>query len=531
MTFDMLEERVIHRVLERQAVKYGDRDFLFFKDEKFSFSDFDRMSNRAACGLRRLGISKGDKVAILMPNCPEFLFLCYGLSKLGAIQVPINIAHKGHLLTYMLNQSDSSHLVVHGEYLDRVRQIRSEIPRIKGLILTGPSLDGDPQLLRPVVPWSELVNNSGEFTGEEVLWSDPSCILYTSGTTGNSKGVMLPQNYTVFLGEIVREAAQYTENDCLYNALPLFHGNSQFLSFMPALLSGARTFLAERFSAGMFWDDVKRYGCTAFNSLGSILPILYKADARPDDADNPLRLMVTAAAPKDIFAPFEERFGVTLVEIYGMTENGLPLMNDVREPRKPGSCGKPRRCRVKVVDDRGMTVGAGTVGELLVRPDDDYCMLLEYYGMPEKTVEAWRNLWFHTGDYFTFDEEGYYFFVDRKKDAIRRRGENISSFEVEMGVNAHHAVLESAAVAVKSELGEDELMACVVLKPGCALAPEQLLDHCQGQMAYFMVPRYLRFMDALPKTSTERVQKHLLQGAGVTADTWDRESAGYRVVR
>jgi crotonobetaine/carnitine-CoA ligase len=378
--------------------------------------------------------------------------------------------------------------------------------------------------------WSEVVSNKGDYRREEVLWSDPSCILYTSGTTGPSKGVMLPQNYTVFMGEIVWEAAEYTENDCLYNALPLFHGNAQQLSFMPALLSGARTVLAERFSASRFWDDVRRYGCTEFNSLGSIVPILYKADPKPDDADNPLRMMVTAATPRDIFQPFEKRFGLTLVEIYGMTEFGLPLMNHLKD-RKPGSCGKPRRCAVRLLDDNEMEVGPNTVGELLVRPDKDYCMLLEYYNMPDKTVEAWRNLWFHSGDYFRYDEDGYYYFVDRKKDALRRRGENISSYEVEKSINGHPAVLESAAVAVKSPMGEDEVMVCLVLRPGFSLKPEELMAHCEERMAYFMIPRYIRIMEGLPKTATERVQKHVLRSAGVTPDTWDREAAGYELKR
>jgi crotonobetaine/carnitine-CoA ligase len=205
-------------------------------------------------------------------------------------------------------------------------------------------------------------------------------------------------------------------------------------------------------------------------------------------------------------------------------------MNNLRD-RKPGSCGKPRRCAVKLLDDNETIAGPNTVGELLVRPDGDYCMLLEYYNMPEKTVEAWRNLWFHSGDYFIRDEEGYYFFVDRKKDALRRRGENISSYEVEKSVNAHPAVLESAAVAVKSSMGEDEVMVCLVLRPDFSLSPEELMAHCEKRMAYFMIPRYLRFMKALPKTPTERVQKHVLRSGGVTKDTWDREAAGYEVKR
>jgi crotonobetaine/carnitine-CoA ligase len=530
MEKDMRESRVVHRVLERQAEKYGDRTFIYFKDGTFSYRDFDELSNRAAYGLQQMGISKGDKVAIMMPNCPEFLFLWFGLSKLGAVEVPMNLAHKGDLLTYMLDQSDCCLLVLHGDYLDRFKAIEANVPKIRQIVVFDPPATLTSQLTTPVAPWPEVINNSGDYAREKVLWSDPACILYTSGTTGPSKGVMLPQNYTVFMGDIVWEAAEYSEDDCLYNALPLFHGNAQQLSFMPALLSGARTVIAERFSASRFWDDVKRYGCTAFNSLGSIIPILYKADPKPDDADNPLRVIIAAATPKDIFQAFEERFGVAVVEIYGMTEFGLPLMNNLKD-RRAGSCGKPRRCAVKLLDDNDMPVGPSTVGELLVRPDGDYCMLLEYYNMPDKTMEAWRNLWFHSGDYFKYDDEGYYYFMDRKKDALRRRGENISSYEVEKSINAHPSVLESAAVAVKSPMGEDEVMVCLIKRPGFGLTPEELMAFCEERMAYFMIPRYLRFMEAFPKTATERVQKHVLRAEGVTSDTWDREVAGYQVKR
>ena len=233
----------------------------------------------------------------------------------------------------------------------------------------------------------------------------------------------------------------------------------------------------------------------------------------------------------DLFDAIEKRFGLTLVEGYGMSEIGLPLMNTLKE-RKPGTCGKPwPDYEVKVVDDNGMEVGPNTPGELLMRPLKPYSMLLEYYKMPDKTVEACRDMWFHTGDYLYYDEEGYFHFVDRKKDALRRRGENISSYEVEKVINSHPAVLESAAVAAKSELGEDEVMVCVSLKPGESLTNEALLDYCQERMAYFMIPRYVRFMDQLPKTPTQRVQKYQLREEGVTPDTWDREKAGYKLKR
>jgi crotonobetaine/carnitine-CoA ligase len=327
------------------------------------------------------------------------------------------------------------------------------------------------------------------------------------------------------------DAAEITENDCFYNPLPLFHSSGQHMSTTAALMAGARMVLVEKFSVSKFWEDVWRYRCTEFTYIGSILGMLFSSEPRPDDADNPLRVLMGAGAPKAIFEAFEERFGVRIVETYGQSEIGLPLNCTMRE-RKPGSCGKvPRDFVAKVVDINGEEVGPGTPGELLMRNLEPYTVMLEYYGMPDKTVEAWRDLWLHTGDYLYYDADGYFFFADRKKDALRRRGENISSYEVEMVVNSHPAILESAAVAAKSPIGDDEVMVCLVLKPGLALIPSDLLAFCEDRMAYFMVPRYVRFMDALPKTATQRVEKYRLREEGVTPDTWDRESIGYKLKR
>lgn len=531
MSSDLIHDRVIHKVLEKKVMQHGNREFLMYKDEVFGYQDFDRLSDRVAAGLQSLGLRKGDKVAIVMKNRPEFLFLWFGLSKLGAVEVPINTAHRGALLTYMVDKSDCRFIVAESEFLDRVAPVLKDLPKLEKVLVLGEPGESMPSLEKPVLDYRKVLDNQGAYDKADVLWSDPFIIMFTSGTTGPSKGSVMPHNYALYMGEVCSESAEYDERDRLYNALPLFHGNAQLLSTMPALMSGARMVLAERFSASRFWQDIKHYGCTEFNYIGGILPILYKADPKPDDADNPLRVMLGGGAPMDLFDAFEKRFGVTLIEGYGMSEIGLPLMNTLKE-RKPGTCGKARSdYEVKVVDDHGMEVGPQVPGELLLRPRSPYCILLEYYNMPAKTVEAWKDLWFHTGDYLQCDEDGYFHFVDRKKDALRRRGENISSFEVEKVIRAHPDVLESAAIGVKSDVGEDEVMVCLTLKPGRILTPEALIAHCQENMAYFMIPRYLRFMDALPKTPTERVLKYQLREEGVTPDTWDREKSGIQLKR
>lgn len=528
---DEVGKRTIHGVLKEKVEQYGHREFFYFKDQVFSYVDLDRESDKVAAGLQAQGVVKGDKVAIVMDNRPEFLFLWFGLSKLGAIEVPINTAHRGDLLTYMVAKADCRFMVAQSSYLDRVGPVLKDLPQMEKVLVLGTLGEEMPDLDKPVLNYLELVQNDGRFDREEVLWSDPFVIMFTSGTTGPSKGSLMSQNYSLFMGKVCMECCEYTENDCLYNTLPLFHGNAQLLSTMPALMSGARMVLAERFSASRFWQDVKKYVCTEFNYIGGVLPILLKADPKPGDADNPLRVMFGGGCPPHLFDEVEKRFGVTLLEGYGMSEIGLPLLNTIKS-RKKGTCGRPvYGCEVKLVDDNGLEVGTGVAGELLVRNREPYTMLLEYYKMPEKTVEAWRDLWFNTGDYLVMDEDGYFNFVDRKKDAIRRRGENISSQEVEKVIHSHPAVLESAAIGVKSEMAEDEVMICVSLKPGESLTPEALLDYCQERMAYFMVPRYVRIMDQLPKTPTEKILKSELRDQGATPDTWDREKVGYKIKR
>ncbi len=526
-----VRKRTIHGVLKQKVAECGSREFFYYKDQAFTYEDLDRASDRVAAGLQALGIGKGDKVAIIMGNRPEFLFLWFGLSKLGAVEVPVNTAHRGELLTYMMDKSDSRLLVMEAGFMDRVAPVLKDLPKLEQVIVLAAPEETVPEVGKPVLDYGRVMDNDGVFEAPSVTWADPFVIMFTSGTTGPSKGSLMPQNYALFMGKVCMETAEYTEKDCLYNTLPLFHGNAQLLSTMPALMSGARMVLVERFSASRFWPEVKKYGCTEFNYIGGILPILLKAEPKPDDADNPLRIMFGGGCPPHLFEEVETRFGVTLLEGYGMSEIGIPLLNTLKS-RKFGTCGKAAYgCEVKLVDDYGMAVGPGVPGELLMRTREPFTMLLEYYKMPEKTVEAWRDLWFNTGDYLVMDEEGYFQFVDRKKDALRRRGENISSQEVEKAISSHPAVLESAAIGVKSDMSEDEVMICVTLKPGETLSPEALLDFAQERMAYFMVPRYVRFMDQMPKTPTEKVQKAVLRETGVSRDTWDREAAGYQVKR
>ncbi len=511
----------VHGLLDRRAGECGDAPFLTCEDRRWSFAELAAATRRVAAGLAAAGVGPGDKVAIMLSNRPEFLLSWFALSRLGAVEVPVNTAHRGTLLHYILAQAECAALIVEADFAAQVADVLGDLPLLRTLILVG---DDAAEARLPALPFATLAAAAPLAAVDRVKGGDAMAIIFTSGTTGPSKGVVLPQAYALRQAEIIVDACAYSPADKLYNALPLFHGNAQFLSTMPALLAGAQMVLARKFSASGFWGDVRRHGCTEFNYIGGILPILMKADPAPDDAHSGLRLMMGAGCPADLFEAFERRFGLKLVEGYGMSEIGIPFINRL-DDRTAGSCGVAGGTHdAMLVDDAGHEVADGEAGELLIRPRHLNGMMTEYYRMPEATVAAWRDLWFHTGDALRRDGAGRYYFVDRKKDALRRRGENISSHEVERGVAAHPAVLEAAAVAVASVLGEDEVMVCVTVREGRTLRPIDLLDHCVRDMALFMVPRYVRMLAALPKTPTERVQKFTLRAAGVTPDTYDREA-------
>lgn len=517
------KDRTLPNLLGGCVEKYGEKTFLHFHDRSWSYAALDRWAAQAAAGMQGLGLGKGDMVGIMMANKPEFLALWFGLSRIGAVEVPLNTAHRGSLLAYMLNQADCRALVIDHAFLPQLAEVIGELPKLADIVVLGgePLADsGGARWHR----WQAVMDNDGRPRPVEVAWNDPFAILFTSGTTGPSKGAVMPHNYAWVMAEMACAAGGYGENDCLYNALPLFHGNAQVLSTGPALLSGARMVLAEKFSASAFWDEVRRHGCTEFNYIGTILSVLMKADPSPRDRDHPLRVMFGGGAGPGLFEAFEQRFGVTLMEGYGMSEIGIPLMATA-DDRKRGTCGKPApNYDVRLVDENGIAVGPDTPGELLVRPKQPWSMMLGYHNMPEKTCDAWQDLWFHTGDFLQYDQQGYFTFVDRKKDALRRRGENISSFEVERIVNGYPGVQECAVIPIRSDLGEDDVMVCLVANGDFSI--DGLMRWCGESMAGFMLPRYVRVMTALPKTPTARVEKYRLRQEGLTADTWDRDRNG-----
>jgi carnitine-CoA ligase len=524
--------RVLGELIEDRAKRLGDKIFLRFKDQNISYNEINRYTNRCANAFKNLGIGKGDKVSIMLPNCPEFLYLWFGLAKCGAVEVPVNTSYKGEFLRHIVDQSDSKILVISHEFLDRLKLIENALKKVEKVVVLGDIQKQEVAGFKiPMMSFEEFFNNSEDPVDVKVLPSDALSIIYTSGTTGLSKGALGPHNFWIVCAEKMLEYREGGKDDIFYTFMPFYHFNAQCLTTVTTLVAEAQMVIAERFSASRFWDDARHYGATQFNYLGGVIPILAKQPERPNDADNPIRIALGAGCPPAVMEEVEKRFGIKCLEGFGMTEIGIPIHVRVND-RRPGSCGKPMDIyEIKLFDDQDKEVPVGEVGEIVFRPREPFIMMLEYYNMPEKTLEAFRNLWFHTGDLAKKDADGYFYFVDRKKDALRRRGENISSFEVERVVNSHPSVLESAAVAVPSELGEDEVKICVVLKPGATLIPEELIKYCNDRMPYFAVPRFVEFMESLPKTPTDRVEKYKLKQAGITTNTWDREKAGVQVTR
>ena len=517
------------KILEDKAAMNAGRVAVITEHEQITYDQLDERVNRVGNALEAMGVTKDDKVCVMLPNIPEFLYAWWGNTKLGGITVPLNTALKGEGLAYIINHSDAETIILSHRYVAALEEIRNSLSQLKRIIVLGPEGQRAANLPTGAIDFGELLTAPATSPIKEVWSDDIDSIMYTSGTTGLPKGV-IHRHARCYGGFVLPIMTGYTEQDVVYNTLPLFHIGGQNMVWM-ALVSDTTVALAERFSASRFWQDVREYHATFTLFLGAMIPILHKQPSRHDDHVNPLRVALSAAAPRTIWEEFERRFDVKIVELYSQTEGGFLLNADAKAAGKVGSMGKPSAgFEMQVVDEQDRELPPGAVGELIYRPATGSA-LTEYYKNPEATAEKTRGGWIRSGDLAYQDDDGYFFFVDRKNDFMRRRGENISSFEVEKIINGHPQVLESAAYAIPSELGEDEVMVAVVLQPGAALQPLELMQYCEEHMAYFMVPRYVRIVDAFPKTGTERTMKYQLKSQGVTRDTWDREAAGYTLKR
>lgn len=500
----------IRQLIESTALRHREKTYLLFEDREWTYRQFDDRVNQAANGFLELGIGKGDRVCLMLLNCPEFLFAWFGLNKIGGVMVPINTFFKVPEARYIVDHCEAKGMVASPETLEVALSLQE-----KGSTLNWVGLIGR----RPKEKTIDLLplwdRSSDSLRDISVDGQDTASIIYTSGTTGPPKGVVHTHQAYILCGQAMTVRAQLSSKDRLMIILPLFHANAQFYSTMGSLAAKASLILTPRFSASQFWTQVRRYRATQFNFIGAIGRILVNRPIQEFDPAHSIRVANGGPVPEDVYHAFTERFKVPhVIDGYGLTECPGVCQNPIDGVIKIGSMGLPARhpdpsiqlTEMKVVDDTDRELPPGKVGELVLRSP---VLMKGYFKDPEQTSKAMRGGWFHTGDDCYRDEDGYFFFVDRKKDIIRRKGENISSVEVERVINAHPQVIESAVVAVPSSLSEDEVKAFVVLKG--ELAPEEMIDWCMERLADFKVPRYIAYRKSLPKTASERIAKYLLK--------------------
>ena len=523
--------------LAAQAKRYGERVFCTFEDDRsLSFAELARESEGFATALADLGIEAGDRVMAFAFNSRAFLVAFFGTMKRGAIYVPVNTELKGAFLEHQLRNTTPRALIVDAELRGAFDTVGNgeALAAIGHTIAISPgttALPGtqlhDVEALAATAPRADAQ--------QEARPHDIAMIMFTSGTTGPSKGVMMPQAHCRHFGYSAGRSQEMTDADVMYICMPFFHAMGLLLQFVSCLLAGSRAHVVRRFSATRWLDDVRACGATLTYGLGVIPEFIFRQPAREEDDDNALRQMIAVPIGDSWGHAFEARFGLKLKQAYGMTECNIPVYADVNEPLIAGCAGRLDAdfFELRVVDaETDQPVATGEIGEVVVRPKEASCFMAGYWGMPERTVEAWRNLWFHTGDAGKLDAEGRLHFVDRIKDCIRRRGENISAYEVEQVLNEHPGVAESCVIGVRTTEGggEEEVLAHIV-PAGDMPDPIAVLDFCAVRMPRYAVPRFLAPARELDKTPSGKLRKQDLRDAGIGPDAWDREDEGYELAR
>ncbi len=509
-------------LLEEKAKEFGDRTFLIFKGKTYSYRQMNDEADKVAAFLAALGGGPGKHLALMMKNSPEWLFVFFAAQKTGMAAVPVNTALRGNQLQFVLNHSDACILVIDHDLLSHYERVAENIDSELAVVVNPEENEEAPPGKRSL---SEAFDPEAPFPKPELSprQGDICLLMYTSGTTGLPKGVVTRYGDTniKILGIVGR--LNLRSDDVYYTCFPLFHANALILTVTAAMHAGARVALSTRFSASRFWDETYETGATVFNGLGAMIPILMKQPVKEVEKKNRVRYVLSAACPADMWEPFEKRFDLEIIEGYGAVDGGgLIIMNWGQAPK--GSLGKPLGSKVRVVDDDMRDVPVREPGELISWVGNRESSV-EYYKNEKAGSEKVRDGWLHTGDLVYRDKKGFLYYVGRKSEFLRRRGENVSAYEVEHAILQHPDVLECAVYAVPSDLAEDDIMAAVVPAQGNSLDAAKLKAFLQDRLAKFAIPRYYRIMEELPKTETHRVIKNVLEKEGVTNDTVDLESA------
>ena len=531
-------ESTIGRALEGVAVADPGKTFVEIGGAAYAYGVFRDGVLRTAAMFRELGVGRGDRVCLLMPNCIEYLYCWFGLSELGAISVPINTAYRRDETAYILNDAGAVALVADSSLADVAGAAADLAPGIRHRIVRGPEPDDNDA---PAAGWTSFRDAFGAASPGvaplEVTPDDVSMLVYTSGTTGNPKGVMVTHRMYVAAGQGFAHWTQATPDDRFFTCLPFYHANIQYYSTMGALSAGATLVIVYRFSVSRFWGQVREARATVVNFIGMMMPVLAKNPPSPEDGDNTVRLFYGSPSfSPEFLAEFQARFATNIIVGFGMTETCYGTIEGIGEKRRAGSSGRPRQHpdprfgnTVRIADaETGLPVGANVVGEITIK---NPAVMPGYWRNDEQNRETLRDGWLYTGDLGRLDDDGFLYFVDRKKDIIRRRGENISSQEVENVIKSNPSVLDCAVLAVPSELGEDEVKAYITPRPGAEVDPEEVARWCAENLAYFKVPRYWEVRPELPRTPSLRVRKDVLrqEREDLIAGCYDREAAGRRL--
>jgi crotonobetaine/carnitine-CoA ligase len=524
-------ERVVSAILRARAARCPDEPLVKCGGDWLTVADVDRIADRTAGGLAALGLGKGDRVAVIAESRQEYVELFFACARLGVVQVPLNTFLKGEFLRYQLVDSGAACVIVDEPGFRRVAPLLGRTG-IRRVVLLDPD-PGDVEVPGEVTV-SAYADLDGDVPEVAVRPGDPFAIVYTSGTTGPSKGCVLSNGYYTAVPPVLRDNGWITDGERVFTAFQFFHASAQTVMMQALMVPGASVCFEKWFAASTFLDRAQEEGATLLWCLGPMGMALLNQPPRPDDASRDFRLAIMPAMPAPFQERFEARFGTTVcAELYGQTEVLGITLSPIGGPRNRRSLGRPGpHLEVRLVDDDDIEVGVGEVGEIVVRSRIPYGMYSGYWGKPEATVEAWRNLWHHTGDYARADESGFITFLDRKKDSLRRRGENISSFELEAAIAAHPDVAQVAVCGVPSPLGEDDIKACLVWTGAEPPEPGKLFAFFTETLPYYAVPRYVEIRDTLPVTEASgRVRKNVLREEGVTPGTWDLEQLGFSIAR
>ena len=513
-----VERFSVSAVLDRRAGQFPDRVMMSIAGADVTFGQMRQRSCAAANALLDLGIAAGDCVALFMTTCPEWVYFWLGAARIGAVTAAVNAANKGDFLLHALRLSRARAVITDTERRSRVAEVAERLPELSNVMVQGDWLD---EVLN-----SGAADTAGKYAGDI---ADIGCLFFTSGTTGASKAVATSWQYLFTTAATVASSWEFGPGEVLWTAMPLFH-LSAAPSVLAPMLVGGTTVLAPAFHPGTVWDEVRACGAVGFAGAGAMVSMLLRQPPDPRDAQLPLRFISAAPIDASVYGDIEKRYGCRIVTMYGMTEAFPIAVKGVADEGVPGTSGRPNPSfDVRIVDPAGDPLPAGSVGEIACRPRYPHVMSAGYVNA-DGGVDP-HPPWFRTGDLGVLDDDQNLTYVDRVKDSLRRRGENISSVEVETVVIGHPAVLEAAAVGVPSDLGEDDILLCVVVRGDAVLDYTELLDFCCARMPYFCVPRYVEIVDELPKTIIGRVRKDILRSRGVGSAAWDRERHGYIVSR